>query len=73
MNLTQDKFFHLCVSGCIIRSSLPGPEYKGAADAGGKAEGGRRGRRHPGERSRGLAEVQPQVQTVQWVMVAPNS
>ena len=63
MNLAQDQFFCLCVSGYIIRSSLPGPDHKGAADAGGKAEGGRRGRRHPGEHSRGLAEVQPQVLT----------
>ncbi|XP_068400339.1 lisH domain-containing protein ARMC9 isoform X3 [Eschrichtius robustus] len=47
------------------RSPLPCPEHNGAADAGRKAEGGRQGRHHPGECSRGLAEVQPQVLTVQ--------
>lgn len=40
MNLTQDKVSYLCISDYIIRSPLPGPEHKGAADAGGKAEGG---------------------------------
>lgn len=65
MNLTQDKFSPLFISGYIIRSPLPCPEHKGAADAGREAEGGRQGRHHPGERPRGLAEVQPQVLTVQ--------
>lgn len=59
------KFFHLFISGYTIRSPLPLPEHKGAADAGGKAEGGRQGPWHTGECSRGLAEVQPQVLIVQ--------
>lgn len=71
INVTQDKFAHLCICGYFVRSPLPGPEHKGAADAGGKAEGAGGGHRHPRERSRGLAEVQPQVLTVQGVMVAP--
>nr|KAF6449634.1 armadillo repeat containing 9 [Molossus molossus] len=44
------------------RSPLPRPEHGGAADAGGKAEGGRQGHHRPGECARGLAEVQPQIQ-----------
>lgn len=40
MNLTQDKFSHPCISGYIVRSPLLGPEHEGAADAGGKVEGG---------------------------------
>ena len=64
-NLTQDEFSYLFISGHITRSPLPCPEHEGAADAGGKAEGGRQGCRHPGECSRGPAEVQPQVLTMQ--------
>lgn len=73
MNLTQEQssLFYLFISGCVTRSPLPCPEHKGAADAGGEAEGGRQGRRHQGECARGLAEVQPQVLTVQQVTAAP--
>ena len=57
------SLFHLSFSGHVTRSPLPGPEHQGAADAGGKAEGGGPGCHHPGERSGRLAEVQPQVLT----------
>lgn len=56
---------HLSMSGCVPRSPLPCPEHKGPADAGAAAKRGRQGRHHPGERPRRLAEVQPQVLTVQ--------
>lgn len=53
------------MSGCVPRSPLPCPEHKGPADAGAAAKRGRQGRHHAGERPRRLAEVQPQVLTVQ--------
>lgn len=65
MSLTRATVLHLLTSGYVLRSPLPCPEHKGAAAAGGKAAGGRQGRHDPGECSRGLAEVQPQVLTVQ--------